>query len=237
MVMGMMGKTTIMIDNVALLRLMTWLSPAFPVGAFSYSHGIERAVHDGLVVDRGSLHEWLVDLLGHGSAWNDAVLFAGSYRLANREQGAREQSDWVDICELAEAMAGSSERHMETMLQGEAFLAAARAWPHPILHSLPSQAAMPVAVGALAGAHRIDMKASLSAYLHSFVANLVQGAIRLVPLGQKDGVAILAGLEHRLVGVAERGCRSSLADLGSAAIMSEIMAMRHETQYSRIFRS
>jgi urease accessory protein len=112
--------------GTALLRLMNWLSPAFPVGGFAYSHGLERAVHDGLVSDRAELQAWLAALLEIGSGWNDAVLFAEAWRRA------RDGGDLVDLAELAEALAGSGERHAETMLQGAAFLAAAAGWPNPV---------------------------------------------------------------------------------------------------------
>lgn len=220
-----------MIENFALLRLMTWLSPAFPVGAFSYSHGIEQAIHQGLIRDRQSLQDWLIDLLHEGSGWNDAVLFVQSHRTA--ENG----TDFSEIADLAEALAGSRERHMETMLQGEAFLSAARAWPNPVLGKLPAQVASPVAVGAIAGAHGIELEAALCAFLHGFISNLVQGAVRLVPLGQRDGVAILAGLEEDIQSCSRKAAKSSLAELGACAIVSDITAMRHETQYSRVFRS
>jgi urease accessory protein len=223
--------TIIMIENGALLRLMTWLSPAFPVGAFSYSHGIEQAIHQGLVHDRQSLENWLIDILHEGSGWNDAVLFAQSHQIAERG------SDISDIADLAEALAGSRERHMETMLQGEAFLTAAQAWPNPVFERLPLQIASPVAVGAIAGAHGIEVEASLCAFLHGFISNLVQGAIRLVPLGQRDGVAILAALEEEIKFCSSKAAKSTLDDLGTCAMVSDIMAMRHETQYSRVFRS
>ncbi len=127
MIMAMIINTTItpmadLAPNTALLRVMTWLSPAFPVGAFSYSHGIERAVHDGLIHDKASLQDWLVDLMNHGSVWNDAVLFAASWGDADTGGSCVEES------ELGEAMAGSKERHMETMLQGNAFLQAIGHW-------------------------------------------------------------------------------------------------------------
>jgi urease accessory protein len=224
--------TITMIENLSLLRLMTWMSPAFPVGAFSYSHGVEHAIHQGLIHDRQSLEDWLTDLLIDGSAWNDAVLFAQSHQLA-----AKGEDSFVGLSDLAEALAGSRERHMETMLQGEAFLAAARAWPHRVFQGLPEQIASPVAVGAVSAAHGIELEAALCAYLHGFVSNLIQGAVRLVPLGQRDGVAVLAGLEEQIRRCAERAAISSLDDLGTCAILSDIMAMRHETQYSRIFRS
>ncbi len=220
-----------MIENGTLLRLMTWLSPAFPVGAFSYSHGIEQAIHQGLIHDRRSLEDWLIDILKDGSGWNDAVLFVQGHHIA------RAESDLADLADLAEAMTSSRERHMETMLQGEAFLTAARAWPNPILERLPSKLANPIAVGALAGAHNIEIEAGLCAFLHGFISNLVQGAVRLIPLGQRDGVAILAQLESEILSCSSKAAKSTLDDLGSCAVVSDITAMCHETQYSRVFRS
>lgn len=228
-----MDRTIItMIENLSLLRLMTWLSPAFPVGAFSYSHGIEHAIDRGLIHDRQGLEDWLTDLIEQGSGWNDAVLFVQSHRLA-----LSGDETFAELSDLAEALAGSRERHMETMLQGEAFLSSARAWPHPDLERLPRQIASPVAVGAVSAMHGIDLEAALCAYLHGFISNLIQGAVRLVPLGQRDGVAVLGALEDQILSCAAKASISSLDDLGTCSILSDIMAMRHETQYSRVFRS
>ena len=218
------------VTGAPLLRLMTWLSPAFPVGAFSYSHGIERAVEESLVRDRETLTAWLSELLVHGSAWNDAVLLAESWR----EPGS---ANWREVTELAEAMAGSRERYMETNLQGEAFLQALSPWSGDLLDAMGGQAPYPVAVGAAAALHGIALEGSLIAYLHAFASNLVQAAVRLVPLGQRDGVATMAALEQIILETARRGAVSTLDDLGSATFMSEIMSMKHETQYSRVFRS
>lgn len=217
------------IDNAALLRLMTWLSPAFPVGAFSYSHGLERAIDDRHINDRASLQDWLTDLLRSGSAWNDAVLFVESWRRAD-------SGDIAELADLGEAMAGSKERHMETMLQGNAFLKAAKAWPGTSDRTI-ADAPYPVSVAITAAANGVGLHAALTAYLHGFVSNLIQGAVRLVPLGQTDGIAVLAGLEPLLLDIAARATTSTLDDLGSAAIRSDIAAMQHETQYSRVFRS
>ncbi|PSH70918.1 urease accessory protein UreF [Phyllobacterium brassicacearum] len=217
-------------SNTALLRLMTWLSPAFPVGAFSYSHGVERAVDEGLIHDRASLQNWLSDLLNYGSVWNDAVLFAASWREANA--GA----DVTDIAMLGEAMAGSKERHMETMLQGNAFLLAIGHWDAE--SSGPSgEIPYPVAVAAVAARNGVALEPAVAAYLHAVLSNLIQAAVRLVPLGQSHGVALMANMEKPILTIAARATSSSLNDLGSAAIMSDIMAMQHETQYSRVFRS
>lgn len=233
MVMG-----TIMVENPAsLLRLMSWLSPAFPVGAFAYSHGLERAIHDELILDRPSLVRWLDDLVERGSGWNDAVLLAHAWREASAGR------DCAEIIELAEAMAGSKERHMETTLQGAAFGEAVAAWivpegrqPFPsLVEGRP--VSYPVAVGMAAALHSISLPETLTAYLHAFTSNLIQAAVRLVPLGQRDGIAALTALEPVILRAASRAARSSLDDLGSATFFSDLLSMRHEAQYSRVFRS
>jgi urease accessory protein len=225
---------TIMTDRsspMALLRLMAWLSPAFPVGGFAYSHGLERAVHDGLVSDRQSLAGWLETLLEMGSGWNDAVLFAESWRRAS------EGDDLREVAALAEALAGSRERHMETMLQGAAFLKAASAWPCRVLDRLPVDCPYCVAVGAISGGNGVGLAESLCAFLQAFVSNLIQAAIRLGVVGQVDATSLLAGFEPFVVAAAARAAGLSLDDLGGSAFISDIMAMNHETQYSRLFRS
>jgi urease accessory protein len=216
---------------MALLRLMAWLSPAFPVGGFSYSHGLERAVHDGRVSDRDHLADWLQQLLEIGSGWNDAVLFTESWRRA------RDGGDLDDLAELAEALAGSRERYLETTLQGSAFLKAAGAWPRATGGDLPANCPYCVAVGAVAGAHAIPLMSALAAFLQAFVANMVQAAIRLGVTGQNGGVAVLAALETPLLDITARAARASLEDVGSATVISDIMSMKHETQHSRLFRS
>lgn len=218
-------------ETRSLLRLMTWLSPSFPVGGFNYSHGLEQAVADGMVTDQDTLRDWISVLLSQGSAWNDAVLLAESWRLAG------EGRDLTEVADLAEALAGSSERHLETMNQGIAFLAASGAWPLPVHEQLADGAAWPVAVGAVSGAAAIPLESTLAAFLHAFAANQVQAALRLMSLGQVAGVSVLASLEPVIGAVASRAAQSTLDDLGAAALNAEIAAMRHETLNSRIFRT
>ena len=214
-----------------LLRLLAWLSPAFPVGSFSYSHGLERAVHDGLIEDRPALGDWIAALMEMGSGWNDAVLFAEAWRRARKDR------DLAELADLAEALAGSAERHLETTAQGAAFVQAAAGWPHPVLSRLRADTAYPVAVGAVAGAHGVPLADALGAYLQAFATNLVQAAIRLGVTGQSGGVATIAALEPLILATANRASISSPDDLGSACLLSEIAAMNHETQPSRLFRS
>jgi urease accessory protein len=212
------------------LRLMAFLSPAFPVGGFSYSHGLERAAHDGLLPDANALREWLTDLISFGSGWNDAVLFAEAHRRAP-------DGNLAELAELAEALAGSEERHRESMLQGGAFVAAARAWPHPVLDRLPSECPYCVAAGTILGTNKIPLETALAAWLQAFSMNLVQAAIRLGVTGQQGAMMVVAALEPVILETARRADTSTLDDLGSATILSEIAAMKHETQASRLFRS
>ncbi len=224
--------TTITTDpNTALLRLMAWLSPVFPVGSFSYSHGLERAVHDGLVGNATQLENWLEWLLTHGSIWNDAVLCAQSWRCATRGD------DLDEIAMLAEALAGSCERHMETMLTGSAFVSAAKSWGGTIFERLPEPCAYPVAIGAVAGAHGVALSLTLTAFLQAFCINLLQASIRLSVTGQNGVTAIMAALEPVIAQTAIRAEKTGPDDLGSATFLSDIMAMKHETQHSRLFRS
>lgn len=211
----------------ALLRLMAVLSPAFPVGSFAFSHGLERAVHDGLLSDRAGLEAWLRDLIEHGSAWNDAVLLAAAW--------AAEDGALREVGELAAALAGSRQRLQETAIQGSSFLKAAAAWEEA--EDEPGELPHAAAVGAFARRHAIPLEAALAAWLQAFASNLIQAALRLAPIGQTAGVKTLAALEPLILETVARAACSTPEDLGSATFMSEIAAMRHETQYSRIFRS
>lgn len=216
-----------------LLRLLTWLSPSFPVGAFAYSHGLEQAAAEGLIRDRESLRLWLEDLLLIGSGWSDAVLLAAGWRAARAGDSAR----LAELSALGEALAGGRERHLETMRQGEAFLRAAAPWTgRPDPESTP----YPLAVAQVAGGAGLPLGAALTAYLHGFAANLIQAAMRLAPIGQTDAMAILAALEAPMLTAARRAAEadsSTLEGLGSSSFISDLMAMRHETLYSRVFRS
>jgi urease accessory protein len=218
-------------ETQALLRLMAWLSPAFPVGGFAYSSGLERAVEDKLVADAAGLQAWLSTMLRHGSAWNDAVLLAEAHRLAARPEALGE------LCALGLALAGSAERHLETLSLGRAFLAGASHWPHPVFSGLPKDCPYPVAVGAVAAAHGVGLEQALAAYGHAFLSQGVSAGIRLGACGQQHGVAILAGLEALVEELAGQAARSSLEDLGSATVQADIATLRHETQVSRLFRT
>jgi len=223
-------------DGAALYRLMTWLSPAYPVGAFSYSHGLEQAVEAGAVTDAAGLTVWLADLLRFGTGFSDAVLFRHAHAAADDEAALG------DIAELAAAFAASAERHLETTAQGNAFYEASRtAWPSAALTRLraawPGPLAYPVVVAVTAAGHGVPLRPALGAYLHGFTGNLVSAGVRLIPLGQSDGQRVVAALEGPVAACLAAALDTPLEDLGGAALLADLAAMKHETQYTRLFRT
>jgi len=218
-----------MVDFQSLIRLQTWLSPAFPTGAFSYSHGLEQAIASQLVYDQDSLTNWLLSLLKQGAGWNDAIILAEAWRITSNYENLTE------IADLGEAMSISKERHLETMAQGSAFLKAAVAWGE--IPKLPQDCSLPVAVGSVASALNIELEATLTAFLHAYVSNQVQAALRLMKLGQQGGVEVLAQLEPAILNLAKKASQTDLDELGGASFMADICAMQHENLQTRIFRS
>ncbi len=222
----------------ALYRLMAWLSPAYPVGAFSYSSGLEWTVEAGDVMSADTLQRWLIVVIEHGGGFCDAVFLVHAHRAVSSEDDAALH----EVAELAVAFAPSCERHLETTAQGRAFFEATRAaWPCAALDRLVAlwdgPIAYPVAVGVAAAGYEIPVEASVAAYLQAYVANLVSAGVRLVPLGQTDGQRMLAGLEDVVSRTAGRALSTPLGSVGGAAFRADLASMRHETQYTRLFRS
>ena len=231
---GMLTDTQMaMCDSAPLVRLMTMLSPTFPVGAFSFSSGLEQAAAAGLVRDETSLREWLHDVLHAGTLWNDAVLLAEGWRQA----GAGEINELPQVNELALALAGSAGRFTETTAQGAAFAEALKSWPESERIACPPETPLPVIVGAACQAGGIALEDGLSGFLQAFVSNQLQAAIRLSVIGQTGAARLLAKLEPMLVKAAGDADGATLDHLGSATVMAEIASMNHETLDGRLFRS
>jgi urease accessory protein len=230
--------TSAMADD-SLYRLLAWLSPAYPIGAFSYSHGVETAVEESFIRDRASLVAWLESVLRQGTGAVDGALFAAAWRLADA-------GDWPafdDLAERAAAWRGTSEMALESRQQGGSFLSITRtAWSHPALDAaherLSGELALPVAVALAAAVHGIALEQALGGYLHAFTANLISAALRAVPLGQSDGQMALAALEDAVKAATDAAIAvDSLDDVGTATPLLDWCSLRHETQYTRLFRS
>jgi urease accessory protein len=208
--------------------LFTWLSPSYPVGGFSYSHGLEWAVESGAVHDRHTLEDYVATILEAGAGWVDLVLLAEAWRTADAPDA---------VIELAQAWRGTAETALEAAQQGAAFLVATRAaWPGTALDKIHTAPAYPVAVG-LACAGTVPLDATLLGYAHALAANFVSAGIRLIPLGQTDGQRTLAALAPRIAAVAARAEIAELDEIGTAAFAIDLASIRHETQYTRLFRS
>ncbi len=229
-----MARAMIMADKEALYRLLSWLSPTYPVGAFAYSHGLEYAVEIGRVAAVGDLIEWIETALLYGTGRIDGVLFREAYLAA-------EKQDWPtldDLAELGAAFQPSAEIALESRSQGDAFLTATRkAWPAPALTRLEGGAVYAIAVGIACAAHHILLRDGLAGYFQAFAANLVSAGVRLIPLGQSDGQSAIAALEPSVAKAEAQAMTLALDDMGTASPLLDLYSMRHETQYSRLFRS
>lgn len=220
-----------------LARLMTWLSPAFPVGGFSYSHGLEWEVEAGKVRDGAALAAWIEDVLVHGAGRTDAIFLAEAWRAL----ATNDAQHLAGTVEMTAAFAPSAERRLETLAQGAAFITAVKAvWPHPALDRLAQETAdiaYPVAVGVCCAAHGLPLPETAQAFVQAFAANLVSAGVRLIPLGQTDGLRVIARLEPLIPRIVADALGAGLDDIGGVAVLADIASMRHETQYTRLFRS
>ncbi|MDE3078620.1 MAG: urease accessory protein UreF [Paracoccaceae bacterium] len=212
-----------MADPAALLTLGQWLSPAFPVGGFAYSHGLEWAISAGLIRDAASAQAWLEGVLAEGAGRVEAILLAQALRGA----------DGADLAALAEALAPSRERWQEAAEQGAAFLRATNALTGTDWPEMP----LAVAVGVAARPLGLPPETVIAFYLQAFAGNLVQAAVRFVPLGQTEGQAVIAALRPLILRLAEAAARAGIDEIGSGALASDMAALHHETMDVRIFRT
>ncbi|WP_025312576.1 urease accessory protein UreF [Roseicyclus elongatus] len=210
-----------------LLHLTQWLSPAFPVSAYAYSHGLEADIAAGRVHDARTATEWIATVLEAGAGRNDALILLGV--LAGRDADA--------MADLARAMAGSAERWEETRAMGAAFAETVAGLGRGDGVARP----YPVAVGLAARGLDLPRKSVLSLFLQGFAANLVSVAVRFVPLGQAVGQQMLAEFQPRIMQLADRLCACDpdrIEDhLGAACFGADLAAMEHEDQEVRIYRT
>jgi urease accessory protein len=218
-------RSNIIMSTDAYLTLTQWFSPGFPVGAFAYSHGLEHAIDQGAIADAGTLQNWLEDIIAHGSARNDVILLAAAFEA--------DTGDLSDLDATARAFAASKERLTETLDQGAAFARTVDAiWATDI-----GTLCYPVAVGRAAQLEGVPLDMTAQLYVHAFAANLVSAAVRLIPLGQTEGQAVLAALAPLIRDTAQAAIAQDLDDISSSCFALDIAAMRHETQYSKVFRT
>lgn len=224
------------------LALQAWVSPAYPVGGYAYSHALETAIDKNNVHDADTLAGWVSDNLQYGSGWNDAVLFVETMRRFQDPVDHTRRQALYDIAELASAMCLTSELQQECLQQGAAFLGVTcAAWPHGELDSfraeIENKTAYPVCFAVAAAAHQIDRQDALQAYLLTMTSNWISAAVRLNVVGQTMGQRLAAASALTIQDIAEKALPSSLDDLGGSIFLNEIASFQHETQNARLFRS
>lgn len=215
------------------LRLLSWVSPAFPTGGYAYSHGLEWVVEYGSVHDVATLCCWVSTLFAHGSLGNDLIILHTAW------DAGEDVATLKEIAAFACAAASSRERYEESVYQGEAFLKAAAVWPVTPAQSemKNSRWPLPVVQGMVFRRGGISKAQAVLSGGYAAVAALVSAAVRLIPLGQTDGLLALASLEPALQAAAQAACGQNLRDVGSACFLADLAAMHHETQTTRLFRT
>jgi urease accessory protein len=223
---------TMSTETAGLYRLLAWASPAFPTGAFSYSHGLEAAAESGAVRDRATLEGWIAAIVTKGSGRIDADILRDAWRAA----AAADEAALEEVNHRGTAYRATAELALESSQQGEAFVAAhGAAWGTSLASDEgPSHAAVFGVAAARAG---IALSNALTAYLQAFAANLMSAGLRLGIVGQTDGQRILATLEPVVAQAVEASLARDPEDFGAATFAADLASMAHETQYTRLFRS
>lgn len=232
---------TDLITDPALYRLVSWLSPGFPVGAYAYSHGLEFAVEQGRVSDEASLFQWVDATVTHGAGRSDAILFCAAWRAVGEDDSAA----LIEAATLADVHRGTAETALESSAQGTAFVETVQAcWTSAafdrwmvILKETGRPVSYTIAVAVAAAAAGIPVRAALLVYLQAFSANLISAGIRLIPLGQTAGQRTQAALQENIIAAVGAALDRSLDDIGFAAPLIDWSSAKHETQYTRLFRS
>ena len=229
------------LTNKSLYRLINWFSPSFPIGAYSYSRGLETAIERGFVNNRTDLVDWIETDLSHGPGWTDAVLF----RLVFEAATSANDHELFDLAELAHALRGSAELELESTSQGKAFVRAiSESWSLPEVEILQQrlnerniEITLPVAAAISCAAEKIAGQEALFFFIQANASNLVSAAVRLIPLGQSEGPCALLALETSICKAVEKAPTITVDTLGTSTPMIDIMSIAHETQYTRLFRS
>ncbi len=232
--MGMI--MTSLLNQQALYKLQTWFSPSYPVGAYTYSHGLENAFEAGHVQNVDEAVAWISDIIGDGNGFADAAFVALVHR------AICEKGDIGEIAEYAAAFTGTKELRLESEAQGAAFIETIQKvepnsgitllteqWPGPYAYA--------VAIGAAAGSIGMDRHATCTAYLHALTSNLASALVRIVPLGQTDGQRIIAQLGRTVEQTVKIALSIELHQISTSTLMVDLTSMNHETQYTRLFRS
>jgi urease accessory protein len=229
-------------SDLSLLRLLQLSSPTLPVGAYTYSQGLEWAIDSGLVKNEAGVQQWISDLLAGNIGSFEAPLLL---RLMEAFKETQQPNGMLRLFELnAKYLASreTSELRAETVQMGYSLLKLLTdlpEFPQPPLAALQTleQPSFPAAWACAAAAWDVDVREALCAYVWAWAENQVMAAIKAVPLGQTAGQRMLLVLGTRIPEVVERAMKLESTELCNFAPGFAIASSQHETQYSRLFRS
>lgn len=217
------------------LKLLQLVSPALPVGAYSYSQGLEAAIESGEVRDAASAGRWIGDVMDLSLTGMEAPIFlrlAQAWKAGDHASVARWNEEFIASREGAELRA-------ETLQMGYSMrrLAHELAIPGAVALDAIEELAYPTAFTFAVAAWEIDIREALGAYLFAWAENQVLATVKSVPLGQADGQRTLLAIAARIPAAVERAASLGDDELFNFAPGFALASSRHETQYSRIFRS
>ena len=234
---GMSTVTAMSTETPPLLQLIWLASPALPVGGFSYSEGLEAAIDHGLVHDEASCTAWLLDQLLLTQARGDMAAIAQAVPAWQAMDTARLQalSDWVL------ATRESSEMRLQAQQMGRSMLDWLRNLQQASPEALQCLAALPpsypLAYALALACTQAPLEQALQAYAFGWAENMTQAALKAVPLGQSSGQRMLAALARAIPEAVQTAQRLTDETRQAFSPMLAILSSRHETQYSRLFRS
>ena len=201
--------------------LQTWFSPSFPVGSFSYSHGLEAMINDNLIKSKEDILEYLKCILKYGSGKNDIILIKYAY------QGE-------EINDLALSLCPTKERKIESIEMGNAFRKVLEdSWNYKIQENT----AYPVSVGKAAKYFKIPLNLTIISYLQSFASNLINVCIKHIPIGQKVGQDCIIQMYDLIREIENESKNLELEDLGGVCFNSDIYSIKHENLKTRIYKT
>lgn len=227
-----------MFTDFALLRLLQLASPALPVGAYSYSDGLENLVETDVINNQKSLSMWLEQELQCGAIRLEAAIMLRAYDCTNSNncEGLSYWNYWLT------AIKETTELREQSWQMGGSLIGLLRdLQPQQKMQNLVSAVGKPcnyaIAFGIGAAYWQIDLKAAVLGYLHSWASNLIGAGVKLIPLGQTTGQKLLLQLDTRIALTTQEILTLEDEDLSSCGWGLSLASMAHETQYTRLFRS
>lgn len=225
-----------MIDNLSLLHLLQITNTALPVGAYSYSEGLESLVEAQVIYDRKTLKHWLEQELGYGAIRIEAAIMLRGYRA--KQAGDLETLEYWN--NWAKAARETAELREQSWQMGHALRRLLEKLEPELskeFSSLSQEVSFAIAFGIIAAHWQIDPSSAILGYIHSWATNLISASIRLIPLGQTTGQQLLSNLHSSIIATSSKILDLKDDELSSCGWGLALASMNHEIQYSRLFRS